>query len=96
MGKGFPIKDKTGMYIEKPDLISKYERRKLVENDDDEDGDHTLSYMCYSQFAKMYQPRGSKFPGKDDHEGGGDTEEGDLNDDDICNYVITGVNDGEK
>ena len=35
-GQGFKVEDKEGLFIEKPDLISKYERRKLVTNEEDE------------------------------------------------------------
>ena len=29
-GQGFEVEDKKGLFLEKPDLISKYERRKLL------------------------------------------------------------------
>ncbi len=64
-GKGFRVKDKNGLYLEKPDLISKYERRKLVGNDEDDD---TLEHLCYSQFVKMYESGGWKTSKKSNKE----------------------------
>ena len=95
-GRGFPVKDKIGMYIEKPDMVSKYERRKLVGNNDDYEGDDIMNHLCYSQFAKMFQHRGRKSIEKEDDNGDVDREEGDLNEEDNYNYVMTGVNDGEE
>merc|ERR550517_913791 len=34
-GKGFKVKDKEGLFLEKPDLVSKYERRKLLPRSDE-------------------------------------------------------------
>merc|ERR1712016_531027 len=62
-GLGFRVEDKEGFFMEKPDLISKYERRKLVNQDEDDNDDQcdisiekaTLEAMCFCQFVKMYQ-----------------------------------------
>ncbi len=100
--KGFKVKDKDGLYLEKPDLISKYERRKLVENNED---DYTLEHLCYSQFVKMYENAGWKTSmkdgmeeedGADVNEEGNDIEEGELNEEDNFNFVMIGVNEGEE
>merc|ERR1712218_350656 len=60
---GFKIADKNGLFLEKPDLISKYERRKLVMSEEDrelfgegEDGE-TLEQMTFCQWVKMYQAK---------------------------------------
>merc|ERR1719209_2578899 len=62
-GQGFKVKDKEGLFLEKPDLVSKYQRRKLLpgseepseENDDENDN---LDSLTYCQFVKMYEGRG--------------------------------------
>ena len=57
-GKGFKVKDREGLFMEKPDLISKYERRKLIDSEEHYIEDDTLEKICFSQFVKMYESRG--------------------------------------
>ena len=62
-GQGFKVEDKEGLFIEKLDLISKYERRKLVTNEEDElqpdeEEAETLERLCLCQYVKMYEGRG--------------------------------------
>ena len=69
-GKGFQVKDKSGRFLEKPDLISKYQRRMAngekeseddinqeIECDDQRNMEEkeAVEKMCYAQFAKMYE-----------------------------------------
>ena len=96
-GKGFKVKDREGRFMEKPDLISKYERRKLIESEEHHIEDDTLDKMCFSQFVKMYESRGWRQSKRINEEGEVDEdipideiEEGELAQEDIFNYVITG------
>ena len=65
-GEGFEIEDKKGRFLEKQDLVSKYERRKLLTREgeedvsEDEEDAKTLEQMCFCQFVKMYQGRERK------------------------------------
>ena len=93
-GLGFELEDKEGYFMEKPDLINKYERRKLVAEpagdlDLDEEG---LDQMCFVQFIKMYASRGQ---GDTNEEGEVEEkrnvpDEGELDKEDEFNYLVTG------
>ena len=91
--KGFEVKDKTGLFLEKPDMVSKYERRKILEKknvddgedleEDDEDTNNAkeaVEQISYAQFAKMYKS-------SQNYE-----EYGKLATDDNYNFVMVGVN----
>ena len=100
-GKGFKINGREGLFQEQQSLISKYERRKLVGNEDDLENDETLEELCFSQFVKMYEGRGYKPKAKTNEEGEREElfeledgfEIGELADEDIFNYVIVGDED---
>ena len=95
---GFKVGDKKGLFLEKPDLVTKYERRKLVKTveDDEEDEDaETLEQMTFCQFVKMYQAK--RWNGEENEEGEveeydreDEPEEGELDDEDDFNFLITG------
>ena len=97
-GKGFKVKDKEGLFLEKPDIISKYERRKLCGTEEEEEDDDCLEELCLSQFVKMYEGRGYKPRMKTNEEGEREEqfeaeegpEEGQLAEEDMFNYVIVG------
>ncbi len=97
-GKGFKVKDREGLFMEKPDLISKYERRKLIGSEEDNMGEDILENLCFSQFMKMYENRGWRQTAKTNEEGEVDEEasqfdeidEGELDEEDRFNYVIVG------
>ena len=100
-GKGFKVKDREGLFMEKPDLISKYERRKLIGSEEDNIEDDTLENMCFSQFVKMYESKGWRQTEKTNEEGeveesvqGDQIDEGELAEEDRFNYVITGDEEG--
>ena len=62
-GKGFKLKDREGLFLEKPDLISKYERRKLLvseddKEDEDKEDEDPLENLTLCQFVKMYESKG--------------------------------------
>ena len=90
-GKGFKVKDMGGRFLEKPDLISKYERRMVIgsegneewEGDNDrnrelEKAERAIKLLTYSQFAKMYE----SCPKAENH--------GKLASKDKLNFVIVG------
>ena len=96
-GKGFKVKDKEGLFMEKPDLVSKYERRKLLGPEEDTMDDDILEDMCYCQWVKMYEGRG--WHGNKDTNEEGEYEEpvedanpgeGELAEGDGFNFVVTG------
>ena len=97
-GKGFKVIGKEGLFMEKPDLICKYERRKLCGSEEDIEGDDRLEELCFSQFVKMYEGRGYKPKMKVNEEGEREEafeledgpEVGELADEDLFNYVIVG------
>ena len=98
---GFKVKDKEGLFLEKPDLVSKYERRKLLPGSEepsevDNSDDDVLENLTYCQFVKMYEGRGSQ---KINEEGeyeeidpDANPDEGELAVDDDFNFVIDGEN----
>ena len=107
-GQGFKVEDKEGLFLEKPDLISKYERRKLVTNEEDElepDGEEaeTLDGMCFCQYVKMYEGRGWQQMRQTNEEGEVEApqeedipEEGELAEEDDFNFLITGDPDEKR
>ena len=100
--KGFKVKGGgEGLYLEVQDMVSKYERRKLMESEEDGDGDDVLESLSFCQFARMYRSKTfKKWTAEDNDEWGGegeashrgddDVDEGELDDDDKFNYVMTG------
>ena len=85
-GQGFEIEDKKGRFLEKPDLVSKYERRKLLPRREEEEETpqakedaETLEQMTFCQFIKMYEGKGWQEMRKTNEEG--ETEEPDNDDD---------------
>ena len=107
-GQGFKVEDKEGLFLEKPDLISKYERRKLVTDEEDElepDGKEaeTLDGMCLCQYVKMYEGRGWQQMRRTNEEGEVEApqeedipEEGELAEEDDFNFLITGDPDQKR
>ena len=101
-GQGFKVEEKEGLFMEKPDLISKYQRRKLVTGGDDgaepdPQEAEALEQMCLAQFAKMYESRGWQQLRGTNEEGeveaprdGDVPEEGELAEEDDFNFLITG------
>ena len=99
-GQGFKVEDREGLFMEKPDLISKYERRKLVtvqEDDPDTEEAEALDQMCLCQYVKMFESRGWQQKGRTNEEGEVEApqeedvpEEGELAEDDDFNFLITG------
>ena len=85
-GQGFEIEDKKGRFLEKPDLIDKYERRMLLPRREEEEETpqakeeaETLEQMSFCQFVKMYEGKGWQEMRKTNEEG--ETEEPDDDDD---------------
>ena len=83
-GQGFEVEDKKGRFLEKPDLISKYERRKLLPRREEEEEEErpqvkedaeTLEQMSFCQFVKMYEGKGWQDLRRTNEEG--ETEEPD-------------------
>ena len=75
-GQGFEIEDKKGRFLEKPDLVSKYERRKLLPRREEEEETpeakedaETLEQMTFCQFIKMYEGKGWQDMRKTNEEG---------------------------
>merc|ERR1712218_506342 len=84
---GFKVGDKKGLFLEKPDLVTKYERRKLVKTVEDDEEDETLEQTTFCQFVKMYQAK--RWNGEENEEGEveeydreDEPEEGELDDED--------------
>ena len=103
-GEGFEIEDKKGRFLEKQDLISKYERRKLLarvgEEDvsEDEEDAETLEQMCFCQFVKMYQgkERKSNEDGEVEEPDYDIPEEGELDHEDNYNFVVVGNSEARR
>ena len=104
-GQGFKIEGREGNFLEKPDLISKYERRKLLPRKGEEEDEETLEQseaakaleeMTFCQFVKMYEGKGwqQRTNEEGEREQSDDEEdkpeEGQLDVEDDFNYVITG------
>ena len=98
-GKGFKLKDREGLFLEKPDLISKYERRKLLaskeENEDEDNKDEDpLDNLSLCQFVKMYESKGwQKINEEGEYEEiepDANPDEGALAEEDDFNYIVTG------
>ena len=109
-GQGFKIEGREGNFLEKPDLISKYERRKLLprkgEEEDEEmleqsEAAKALEQMTFCQFVKMYEGKGwqQRTNEEGEKEQSDDEEdrpeEGQLDVEDDFNYVITGFDQRE-
>ena len=101
-GTGFKVKDKEGLFLEKPDLVSKYERRKLMPgseepSEEDNDENDTLESLTYCQFVKMYEGRGwQKINEEGEYEEidpDANPDEGELAQGDDFNFVIDGEED---
>ena len=100
-GQGFQVEDKEGLFVEKPDLISKYERRKLVtvgEEEPDAEEAEALEQLTLCQFVKMFESRGWQQRGRTNEEGEEEApqeedvpEEGELAEDDDFNFLISGA-----
>ena len=103
---GFKVADKEGLFLEKPDLISKYERRKLLTTEEEGNEDAiTLELMSYCQFVKMYESKGWHQMKKTNEEGEVEQvdfddedkpEEGELDDEDDFNYLVVGYAESER
>ena len=104
-GQGFKVDGREGQFLEKPDLISKYERRKLLPKKGEEEEDEmleqsedaqTLEQMSFCQYVKMYEGKGwqQKINEEGEAEQSDDDEdrpeEGQLEIEDDFNYLITG------
>ena len=104
-GQGFKIEGREGHFLEKADLISKYERRKLlpkkgVEEEEKEmleksEAAKTLEQLTFCQYVKMYEGKG--WQQRTNEEGEAEQsddedrpEEGQLEVEDDFNYLITG------
>jgi len=111
-GTGFKVDGKEGLFLEKPDLISKYERRKLLLTEEEkelfgegEDAE-TLEQMTFCQFVKMYEGRSWHQIKKTNEEGEEEQqpddddddkpEEGELAEEDDFNFLIVGHSGGER
>ena len=100
--KGFKVKGGgEGLFLEVQDMVTKYERRKLMESEESGDEDNVLESLSFCQFARMYRSKTfKKWTAEDNNEWGGegeasnrgddDVDEGELDDDDKFNYVMTG------
>ena len=106
---GFKIDDKEGLFLEKPDLISKYERRKLLKTEAEEEvlevneDEITLELMSYCQFVKMYESRSwQKMTNEEgeveqvDFDDEDKPEEGELAEEDDFNYLVVGHDEDER
>ena len=110
-GVGFKVDDKEGLFLEKPDLISKYERRKLLLTEEErelfgegEDAE-TLDQLTFCQFVKMYEGRSWHQMKKTNEEGEVEQqpdddddrpEEGELDQEDDFNFLIVGHSVAER
>ena len=104
-GMGFRVKDKEGLFLEKPDLVSKYERRKLMPaseepSEEDNDENDNLENLTYCQFVKMFEGRGwQKINEEGEYEEidpDANPDEGELAEGDDFNFVIDGEEDKAK
>ena len=104
-GQGFEVEDKKGRFLEKPDLVSKYERRKLLPRREEEEDtlqfkedEEALEQMSFCQWVKMYEGKGWQDMRKTNEEGETEEpdddeekpEEGELAPEDDFNYLIVG------
>ena len=93
-GQGFKLKDREGLFLEKPDLISKYERRKLPESGEVNEDEDPLENLSFCQFVKMYESRGwQKINEEGEYEEidpDANPDEGELAEGDDFNFVIDG------
>ena len=100
---GFEIADKEGRFLESPELVTKYERRKLLQSPEEEEEDseeaETVEKMSFCQYVKMYEAKG--WQGKTNEEGEFNDiedrpEEGELCKEDEYNYLIVGDSEAKK
>ena len=97
-GQGFKLRDREGLFLEKPDLISKYVRRKLLEseeeNEDANEDEDPLENLSFCQFVKMYESRGwQKINEEGEYEEidpDANPDEGALAEEDDFNFIVTG------
>ena len=103
-GLGFKVEGREGQFLEKPDLISKYERRKLLSKKGEEGEEEmlersedaeTLEQLTFCQWVKMYEGKGwqqrKNEEGEAEHSDDEDRpEEGQLDVEDDLNYLISG------
>ena len=93
-GQGFKLKDKEGLFLEKPDLISKYERRKLPESEEVNEDEDPLENLSFCQFVKMYESRGwQKINEEGEYEEidpDANPDEGALAEEDDFNFFVVG------
>ena len=110
-GLGFEVEDKKGRFLEKPDLVSKYERRKLLPRREEEEETlqfkedaEALEQMSFCQWVKMYEGKGWQEMRKTNEEGEVEEpdddeekpEEGELAPEDDFNYLIVGNLDARR
>ena len=110
-GQGFEVEDKKGRFLEKPDLISKYERRKLLpsletgeEVPEDSEEAEKLEQLSFCQFVKMFEGKGWQDMRRTNEEGETEEpdddddrpEEGELSKEDDFNYLIVGKSDARQ
>ena len=110
-GQGFEVEDKKGRFLEKPDLISKYERRKLLpsletgeEVPEDSEEAEKLEQLSFCQFVKMFEGKGWQDIRRTNEEGETEEpdddddrpEEGELSKEDDFNYLIVGKSDARQ
>ena len=93
-GQGFKLKDREGLFLEKPDLISKYERRKLPESGEVNEDEDPLENLSFCQFVKMYESRGwQKINEEGEYEEidpDANPDEGALEEGDDFNFIVVG------
>ena len=109
-GNGFELDDKKGRFLEKMDLVSKYERRKLLlrEGEDEEkvkdsDAADIVKQLTFCQFMRMYesrswQQRRTNDEGEAEHSDDEEErlDEGQLAVEDDFNFLITSDPDAPK
>ena len=109
-GAGFRVEGREGLFLEKPDAISKYERRKLLprEGEDEEklkenDAADIVKQLTFCQFMRMYesrswQQRRTNDEGEAEHSDDEEErlDEGQLAVEDDFNFLITSDPDAPK
>ena len=110
-GQGFEVEDKKGRFLEKPDLVSKYERRALLPRGEEEEkslqfkeDEEALDQMSFCQWVKMYEGKGWQDMRKTNEEGETEEpdddeekpEEGELAQEDDFNYLVVGNLDAKR
>ena len=108
-GQGFKVDGREGLFMEKQDLISKYERRKLLPKKGEEEeileqseAAKTLDQLSFCQYIKIYESKGwqQKTNEEGEAEEGDDDEdrpeEGQLAVEDDFNYLIGGSSEAPR